>query len=191
MAAQSTQLRAVSAASHYHHYSNGNNDGGHAADADPPSCVTHQPRRLSRHSSELCAPQTAIAAMTTTPARTTTSTRTIAKTTPATVTKKTITTTTAPLTMTADSREDNIFCEDNNSRKVNCEDDTRNGDGEDDRDYDPRLPRGQQLPRGRRASDFHEDDCEDDTRNSDGEDDRDNDGSRDNDPRLPRGRLRR
>ncbi len=52
-----------------------------------------------------------------------------------------IVTTTALPTMTADSREDNIFCEDNNSRKVNCEDDTRNGDGEDDRNYDvtPRL----------------------------------------------------
>ena len=48
-----------------------------------------------------------------------------------------IVTTTALPTMTADSREDNIFCEDNNSRKVNCEDDTRNGDGEDDRNYDP------------------------------------------------------
>src|SRR6266702_1962761 len=128
MAAQSMQLRTVSAASHHHHYSNSNNDGGHAADADPPSCVTHQPRQLSRCSSELCAPRTMITAMTMTPARTTTSTRTIAKTTPATATKKMIVTMTAPLTMTPDSREDNIFCKDNNSHKVNCEDDTCNGD---------------------------------------------------------------
>ncbi len=39
--------------------------------------------------------------------------------------------------MTPDSREDNIFYKDNNSHKVNCKDDTRNSDGEDDRDYDP------------------------------------------------------
>ncbi len=71
--------------------------------------------------------------------------------------------------MTPDSRKDNIFCKDNNSHKVNCEDDTHNGDSEDDRDYD-----------------LHKDDCEDDTRNSNGEDDHDDDGSRD--PRLPRGR---
>src|SRR6266702_1721755 len=128
MAAQSTQLRAVSAASHYHHYSNGNNDGGHAADADPPSCVTHQPRRLSQRSSELCALQTTIAEMTTTPARTTTSAKmmtstritssartttpakSIAKTTLATVTVKTIATT------TPDSREDNNFRKDDEPR---------------------------------------------------------------------------
>ena len=56
-------------------------------------------------------------------------------------TKKTIATTMAPPTITPDSRKDNIFCEDNNSRKLDCEDDTRNGDGEDDRNYDvtPRL----------------------------------------------------
>src|SRR6266702_1063431 len=149
MAAQSTQLRTVSAASHHHHDSNSNNDGGHAANADPPSCVTHQPRRLSRRSSELCAPRTMIAAMTMTPARTMTSTRTIVKMTPTTATKKTIATMTAPLTMTPDSREDNIFCEDNNAHKVNCEDDTHNGDSEDDRDYDPLLSQGQQLPQGR------------------------------------------
>ena len=48
-----------------------------------------------------------------------------------------IATMTALLTMTPDSREDNIFCKDNNSCKVNCEDDTRNSDGEDDCNYDP------------------------------------------------------
>src|SRR6266702_2105177 len=145
MAAQSTQFQAMSAASHHHHYSNGNNDGGHAADADPPSCVTHQPWQLSQCSSKLCALQTMITAMMTTPARTTTSvkmmtsTRTIAKMTPATATKKMIAMTMAPPTMTPNSCEDNIFCKDNNSHKVNCEDDTCNGDSEDNRCYDHAL----------------------------------------------------
>ena len=89
--------------------------------------------------------------------------------------------------MTPNSHEDNIFCKDNNSCKVNCEDDTHNGDSEDDHDYDPRLPQGQQLPWGWQALDFHEDDCEDDTCNSNGEDNRNNNGSHDNDPWLPRG----
>src|SRR6266571_3104028 len=133
MAAQSTQLRAVSAASHYHHYSNGNNDGGHAADADPPSCVTHQPWQLSQCSSKLCALQTMITAMMTTPARTTTSvkmmtsTRTIAKTTPATATVKMIATTTAPTT--PDSHEEDNF------HKDDCKYDTHNGNSEDDHNY--------------------------------------------------------
>ncbi len=63
-----------------------------------------------------------------------TSTKMIAKTTPATATVKTIVTMTAPATTTPDSHEDD------------CEDDTRNGDGEDNRnddgsrDYKPMTP---------------------------------------------------
>src|SRR6266702_2801204 len=78
--------------------------------------------------------------------RMTTSIRMIVKMTPTMMMKKMIAMTTAPLTMTPNSHEDNIFCKDNNSCKVNCEDDTHNGDSEDDHDYDPRLPQGQQLP---------------------------------------------
>jgi len=65
-----------------------------------------------------------------------TSMKMIAKTTPTTAMVKTIATTTAPAT--PDSREED-----------DCKYDTHNGDSEDDRDYDPRLSRGQQLLRGR------------------------------------------
>ncbi len=65
-----------------------------------------------------------------------TSTKMIAKMTPATATVKTIATMMAPTTR--DSREED-----------DCKYDTHNGDSEDDRNYDPLLLRGQQLPQGR------------------------------------------
>ncbi len=53
---------------------------------------------------------------------------------------KTIVTTTASATTTPDSHEDDNFCEDDNFHKDDCEYNTCNGNGEDDRDYYPRLP---------------------------------------------------